>query len=167
MKLDEYIKTRGNLEITPEELDKLLGVKVGRQKPNIGDEYWSIDSFGTVCIGIWKNVDADNYRYYTNNCFLTAEAAEQKLQIIETEIDLYKYAEEHKEAEIDWGNDQQLKWYLAYRCLNDDISFNITLTVCIPKQIYFTSAAIAQDAIVKIGEGRIKEYLKYYSEIGI
>lgn len=167
MKLDEYIKTRGNVDVAPEELDKLLGVNLGRQKPKYGDEYWFISSAGCISVDKWCNLDIDNHKYYTNNCFPTMDAAEQKLRVIETEIELRKYAEKYNEAEIDWGNDQQLKWYLAYGCLNDDISFNVTLTVCIPKQIYFTSAAIAQDAIVKIGEGRIKEYLKYYSEIGI
>lgn len=165
MKLDKYIKTRGNVDVAPEELDKLLGVKVGRRKPNISDEYWYINNQGLMADGGWYDCRIDNYRYYTDNCFLTEEAAEQKLRVIQTEIELRKYAEEHNEDVIDWKDGKQYKWSLYYDFISNCIDFGGTPIFFTPNQIYFTSEEIARAAVNEIGEERVAEYLKYRSGV--
>lgn len=165
MKLDEYIKTRGNVDVAPQELDKLLGVKVGRWKPKYSDEYWFVDSRGCVSIDGWSNSGIDNYKYYTNNCFPTEKAAEQKLRVIQTEIELRKYAEEHNEGIIDWKDGEQYRWRLYYSFYTDYISCNGYSSEYTPNQIYFTSEEIARAAVNEIGEERVIEYLRYGSGV--
>lgn len=165
MKLDEYIKTRGNVDVAPEELDKLLGVKVGRQKPKYGDGYWYINNQGLLADGDWCDCHIDNHRYYTDNCFLAEEDVRKKLRVIQTEIELRKYAEEHNEGVIDWTNSEQYKWYLNYDFISNCIDFGVTSIFFTPYRIYFTSKIVAMDAVNEIGKERVTEYLKYGSGI--
>lgn len=164
MKLGEYIDRYGNLEIEHTKLNEILGIKEDGIKPNIGDEYWFLGETGIIFSNIWKEDIVDDYRHYTDNCFLTEEAAELKKRVIETEIELKKYAEEYNKDAINWKNGKQTKWYLQYDCFIDDIYVHVSLTMYMPNQIYFTSTQIAEDAVDKIGKERIKEYLKYGSE---
>lgn len=98
----------------------------------------------------------DNFRYYSHNYFQTKEEAEIYARVLETEMLLKKYADEHNTG------------FEEYKCciiwLPKDNKYQIEFVssyVYKPQIIFFSSREIAQNAIKEIGKDRIVEYLTY------
>lgn len=82
----------------------------------------------------------------------------EKLKVIK---ELRDFALEHNDEEIDWVDNEQDKWEISYKDSNvEPICNNYYRSQAF--NIYFASKEIAQEAIKKIGEDRIK---KYYFDI--
>lgn len=122
--------------------------------------YWCYGS-GNATSSIWNNGGDHEMRYAMGNCYKTREEAEQAAEILKIHNELKHYAEEHNEAEIDWSNNDQRKYYISSITLGyDDIDIDWNQRIKQPNQIYFTSYEIAEDAIKAIGEDRVKMWLK-------
>ena len=97
--------------------------------------------------------------YNSHNYFKTKEEAEKYARVLETEMLLRKYADEHNE-DMPW--DGRCGHYFFYY----NVGSNVICTDCYTwskeaREIYFSSKEIARAAIEEIGEERIKEYLTY------
>lgn len=129
-----------------------------------GDTYfWSYGS-GDVTTSIWHNGGDHEMRYAIGNCYKTREEAEQAIEILKIHNELKHYAEEHNEAEIDWSNEAQAKYFLQAKFKDDSSDMDIVVdyfwSYKNQNQISFTSKQIAEDAIKAIGEDRVKMWLK-------
>lgn len=131
-----------------------------RWRSKDGDTYWLVGSNGETTCSYEYHRDTDNFRYDIHNYFQTEEEAQKYANVLETERQLKKFADEHNDV-IDWTDINQEKWYLYYnyKCYKADIAnYNWTKQ---PRVIYFSSKEIASQAIDTIGTDNIKEYLTY------
>lgn len=98
----------------------------------------------------------DDFRYYSHNYFQTREEVETHARVLETEMLLKKYADEHNE---EFKNS---KYYLMWSVTTNEYRIHY-MTPCVyrPRTIFFSSENIVEDAIEEIGEERIIEYLTY------
>ena len=117
--LDEIKKTKeclANLENILKECES------ERWKPKNGEEYFYVDN-----VGIVQNALFDNAMGYhlalcrTLNCFKTEEEAQQEAERILVRRQLEDIARRlNKGQEIDWNDDNQLKY-----CIGFDFPFNV------------------------------------------
>lgn len=122
--------------------------------------YWFVQSNGTSS-GLYEcNKDYDNFRYDTHNYFKTKEDVEEYAEVLETERQLKKFADEHNDK-IDWNDNNSVKNYLCYNYNAYSIFIDSVWAVREPRVIYFSSKEIAEQAIDEIGAKKIKEYLTY------
>lgn len=135
-------------------------LKTKVRKPKFRDKYWYIDIVNDRAIrDAWLNTMVDNGRWALGNVFNTKEDAKFAIEKQKVKIELQRYADEHnnpKKEEWDGINNHYLICYdliLMKICIVDYASYmdgSVT---------YFTSSAIARDAIKKVGEKRILKYL--------
>lgn len=136
-----------------------------RWRGNRYENYWYVTDCG---IAITEedirtaNSATDNYRYDTHNYFQTEEEARKYASVLETERQLRKFADVHNDV-IDWKNAKQDKWYLYYSYHMDKIitSHVGSVSVKIPRVVYFTSETVLRLTVDIIGEDKIKKYLTY------
>ena len=60
--------------------------------------------------------------------------------------------------EIEWKNEKQGRWYIKFFLGSGEICFDFD-SYKRTNDIYFTSEELAQQAVAKVGEDRIKKYL--------
>ena len=87
--------------------------------------------------------------------------------VAETELTkkaLQKYADAYNfangEMPIDWEDETQCKYYLAYSFKDNKIKCDCKSFVKEADCIYFTSENVAREAVKAVGEERVIEYLK-------
>lgn len=135
--------------------------KEEKWKPKKGEYYWYVDLNGNVDDYSWNYDNADNFLYNTGNCFKTKEEAQKHLDNINTEIELRELAEELNDGEeINWHNANQGKNYFYYDYYDDCIYSDKESTEKNAKTIYCLDYNFREKAIEKIGEERLKNYLK-------
>lgn len=155
---ENYIVINGKrAELTKEQM-KQLGIKVEEEKRWRADHrtrYWFIDSQNRTETDEELRQRKDDFRYYLHNYFRTKEEAETYARILETEMLLEKYADEHN------GKFDKYKYFL-YACANGPDSIDIAcIDLYYGHIIGFSNYDIAKNAIKEIGKERIIEYLTY------
>ncbi len=156
---ENYIVINGKRAEPTEEQMKQLGIEVKEKKrwrANRQKEYWFVPSCNSVETRLDYYNSYDDFRYFSHNYFKTKEEAETYARVLETEMLLKKYADEHNEKFYSW------KWYICtsgdgYHLTVDDMFADYSSS----RRICFFSKDIAKNAIEEIGEERIKEYLTY------
>lgn len=132
-------------------------------KPKCSEEYFRIAGYGEINNFSWINDVTDDTCYGIGNCFKTREDAEFALEKLKVEAELRRFAEENNECEIDWKDEDQVKWCLTYSYSDKDM-FIQNARCYKMSTIYFSSAHIAAQAAGDIGEERLK---KYYFEVEV
>ena len=159
---ENYIVINGKrAELTEEQL-KQLGIglpKNKRWRAERGERYYRVDTFNQVSSLRDIDSDDDTWLYDSHNYFKTREDANKYARVLETEMLLRKYADEHNE-DMPW--DGRCGHYFFYY----NVGSNVICTDCYTcskeaREIYFSSKEIARAAIEEIGKERIKEYLTY------
>lgn len=131
-----------------------------RWKAECGDGYWAVVDYGMPDWSYNYNRDMDSFRYDTHNHFETKTEAQKYANVLKTERQLKRFADEHNDA-IDWTNIEQEKYYLSYSYSDYKVIIANRHWTKDSRTIYFSSEKIAKQAINKIGEDKIKEYLTY------
>lgn len=131
-----------------------------RWRSKNGDIYWLVGRNGKPDWSYELNRDGDSFCYDTHNYFQTEEEAQKYANVLETERQLKKFADEHNDA-IDWANINQEKWRLYYNYSTYKVGISGYYWAKESRVIYFSSEEIAQQAIDEIGTEEIKEYLTY------
>lgn len=131
-----------------------------RWKAECGDGYWAVVDYGMPDWSYNYNRDMDSFRYDTHNHFETKTEAQKYANVLETERQLKRFADEHNDK-IDWSDNDSVKHYLCYNYIEQSIYIDVAWARRYPRVIYFSSKEIAQQAIKTIGEDKIKEYLTY------
>lgn len=130
-------------------------------KPNKNEKYCYIGGDGDIYHTVNVNLTADDCIFSIGNYFKTDEEAEHMVEKLKVIKELQDFAIENRDEEIDWYDKEQDKWEISYKDSNvEPICNNYYRAQTF--NIYFTSLEIAQEAIKKIGEDRIK---KYYFDI--
>lgn len=159
---ENYIVINGKrAELTEKQL-KQLGIKLPENKiwrANKGELYYFVSSCGNTCDDNDYYHNYDDFRYDSHNYFKTEEDAEKYACVLETEMLLHQYADEHNE-DMPW--DGRCRHYFIYFNVDSNvINTDYFTSTKEARTIYFSSREIAQAAIKEIGEKRIKDYLTY------
>lgn len=136
--------------------------KIKVWEPSLGDLYYYINSNGDIKFSYYNTRSIDKRRICNiGNYFKTDEEADHMVEKLKVIKELRDFALEHNDEEIDWVDNEQDKWEISYKDSNvEPICNNYYRAQAF--NIYFASKEIAQEAIKKIGEDRIK---KYYFDI--
>ena len=160
---ENYIVINGKkAELTEEQL-KQLGIELppenNRWRATKGQKYYRVNTFNQISSLRECYCADDDWCYYSHNYFKTKEEAEKYARVIETEMLLRKYADEHNE-DMPW--DGRCRHYFIYFNVDSNVIHTDYYTFSKEaRAIYFSSREIAEAAIEEIGEERIKEYLTY------
>lgn len=134
-----------------------------RWRANRYEDYWYVSDCGIVITEEdirTANSAIDNYRYDTHNYFQSEDEARKYANVLETERQLRKFADEHNDK-IDWEDIDQDKWCLGYSYRALKTMTAVAMYTREARTIYFSSQEIARQAIDEIGEDKIKDYLTY------
>lgn len=157
---ENYIVINGKrVELTKEQMEQ-LGIeekkKDKRRRADGHTKYWFLDSQNRIDSDIELRQREDDFRYYSHNYFQTKEEAEIYARVLETEMLLKKYADEHNGKFVD------IKYYLLWSQTFNDLQIDyLSSYACRPRTIFFSSQEIIQEAVNGIGKDRIVEYLTY------
>lgn len=155
---ENYIVINGKrAELTEEQMEQ-LGIEVEEKKRWRADchtRYWFLDSQNRTDTDIELRQREDDFHYYSHNYFQTKEEAKTYAHVLETEMLLKKYADEHNE-EFD-----KYKFDLCVNRFGSLIINEVWAAAYYGHPIWFSSHDIASNAIEEIGEERIEEYLTY------
>lgn len=129
-----------------------------RWKPEYNETYYFIASDRDICHVHWRNDEVDNWRYLIGNIFKTEQEAEEHKKKIEIQARFKNFVEEHTK-ELDWNNEEEEKYSLAYSYIDKLIYIEFNLEAKRQGRIYASSKQILKDAIAEIGEENIKKYV--------
>ena len=159
-----------NLEEKIKEIEKQLEELKGqlteedkedKYKRKRNSRYYYLNSCGAIYHVFDNEIASDNFRYSTGNFFETSEEVKiyQKKLIIEQELkDIAK--ELNKGEKIDWNNKEQNKCFLCFDYFYNKIDYIQNRYNKIQGTIYCLDNTFKDVAIERIGEERLKKYLK-------
>ena len=124
-------------------------------RPHFGEQYFYINERGEVDSLYNHNLKYDKMCYLIGNYFKTEEEAEFEGERLKVNAELKRMAKAWNTCEIDWEDEQQLKYYLRYS--SEGISWAST-SLLQTGTIYFTDKEACKAAIAFIGEERLKKY---------
>ena len=156
--IDEINKTKEHLA----NLEKMLKeCESERWKPVDGDIYYYVSEACTVIKSrIWAHYIVDEH-YYCFNCFRTEEEAQAEAEKILVRRQLEDIARRlNKGREIDWSDDNQIKYCVCFNLPLDIICTGAWLHQKLQGSVYCLSDKFKDVAIQEIGEDRLKKYLK-------
>lgn len=166
MTLKDFIQKHGEIEIDEEkekQLKEILGIKEIKKskkwKPELNERYYIVTTRLTVGEAFYTVHDEINdARLFVNNCFKTKEEAEFHLEKLKVYHELKLFADDNNE-EIDWKNEEIKKWFFYFDHSTLVIHYDYYFHLQHIGDIYFSSKELAEQAIEKVGEDRIKKYL--------
>lgn len=156
---ENYIVINGKrAELTKEQMEH-LGIEVEKDKrwrAKDGGLYFYVTDGGIVSYANESNNYADKFMYFSHNYFEFEGEARIYARVLETEMLLKKYADEHN------GEFADFKYYLFWVGADNELRIDLVPSYSYrTRVIFFSSKEIVQDAIKEIGCERIKEYLTY------
>lgn len=156
--LDEINKTKEHLT----NMEKMLKeCEYERWKPKEGEKYYYVNTYNEVKFVAWCNDACSNGIKNVYNYFQTHEQAEQEAEKILVRRQLEDIAKRLNEGrEIDWSDEEQEKYFIFLDCRTQRIERDYNLRSKIQGVIYCLDDNFRKIAIQKIGEERLKKYLK-------
>lgn len=139
------------LEVLEDGTLRLIENKSKRFIPNVGEEYWYIDSLGGIEYTSNNKTDYDIWALNHNLVFKTEKECEEYKEFLEL-LDEYKF-------EPDWNNHEQDKYYLFYDINKKRIVITCANMSEITTNPYFKSEKYAKEFIEKAGEDNIKRFM--------
>ena len=127
--------------------------------PELGGNYYIIDTRAKIKCLPFGDDEYDEDCFSIGNCFRTREQAEFALEKQKVYTELKRYALEHNECAIDWGDALQSKCCIRYNYDSNEFEFLFGFKIKNMWTIYFTNEEIASNAINEIGAEKIKKYL--------
>lgn len=163
MKVKDLLKNVENVELTPEQEKQIkdyLGIKDNKRfKPKQGEKYYYIYpdlSLANTHYDCGFSSDRDRVAY--GNCFKTSEEAKFAAEQIKVYQELKNFAEENNDP-MDWEDPMQDKTFIMYDYNLGGLRATYNCWQKALGTIYFSSNKLAEQAIKKVGEDRIKKYL--------
>ena len=154
------IKGLGKESLTAEDWEIVEEKERKKQwwEPEWHEHFYIIGSNGESEYDLYLS-QTDKGKMMFGNCFQTEEQAQfiaEKLKIIH---ELEKFACENNEEEIDWNNEEQIKYTFVFNHKLHEFAIDCwSVYHDNPFNVYFTSKDIVYKAIETIGEERIKKY---------
>lgn len=119
--------------------------------PNVGEEYWYIDSLCGIEHTSNNKTDYDIWALNHNLVFKTKEECEEYRSFLDL-LDEYKF-------EPDWNNHEQNKYYLLYDNRFNEINIRTVNVVIVQGVFYFKSGKLAQKFIDEVGKDNVKRFM--------
>lgn len=159
--LDGINKTKEHLANMEKMLeDKEWEEKTQRWKPKANEKYWYVTSTNHVAQTDFVMGD-DFQRWLIYNCFKTEKEANQEAEKILIRRQLEDIARRlNKGKKIDWNDEEQTKSFLFFDSVTQLIERDCNIRNKIQGVVYCLDTDFRKIAIQKIGEDRLKEYLK-------
>ena len=151
------------IQINEEQLKQLCPQKkkTGYERAERGKYYWRVNDDGFLSISITEGKGHhDTVLYDTANYYSDKTVAENNARADKLMRQLRRFAVEHRKNELNWGNKNQRKWYIAYNYYNNSISLDWTQGRKIYGVVYFDSGLSAELAIDTFKD----ELLWYFKE---
>ena len=128
--------------------------------PKEGETFYYIMGDGIIADNVYYQIFTVNKnRLAMGNCFKTKEDAELALKKHMVYQELKQFADENN-GPIDWNDERSHKYSIA--CSHEEIK-RLYITCWATYQfmgcVWFSSMELAEQAIQKVGEDRIKKYL--------
>lgn len=156
--LEELKQELKKLENKINELENKGNNKYNRQRYN---DYYSLLHNGNISCFIDYKDEVDNFCYSIGNHFETKEQAEKYKEKLLIEQKLRDIAMElNKGEKINWDNDIRDKYYLGFAYYKDKINYYVSNKNRKQGVIYCLDKGFKDMAIERIGEERLKKYLK-------
>jgi len=127
-----------------EQVLKAVGIEVAIATfPQESDEYWYVDSAGSICRSIWVDYPVDRFLQSLGNVHRTEADAEHykatTLRRWQAEIAIRRWRDEHCPFTVDWTDGHQKKWYRVYGHVMKKWLLADTYMVKLPSTVYFAT----------------------------
>lgn len=163
---ENYIVINGKrAELTREQLEQLGIKKESNKRWRAAKEcrYWFAHSVMYVGYAADSYIDSNsqinNTHYYTHNYFQTREEAQKYADVLNTEMRLRKYADEHNG---DFNNGyRRLCGFISEEGKPEMDSIWEKDSELIPRCIKFSDTTVIDGAVKEIGKDKVIEYLTY------
>ena len=125
-----------------------------------GQRYFTIDNYFRISTTKNLGYEDDKERIQIGNCYPftdeTKDKVKKEVKLIaerrKLQLQMEQFARLNNKEEIDWSNDNQLKWHLYVDCKGNNIITTCTYKIRALNTVYFTSEKIAQKALDKFGD---------------
>lgn len=156
--LEEINKTEEHLA----NMEKMLAeCEYERWKPKNDDIFYYIDTFCRVKKRNWADMPTYRTHYNKGNCFKTYEEAEAEAEKILVRRMLEDIAESlNKGEKIDWEDTKQGKYYIYLDAKPDSFFYGKSVWNKYQGVVYCLDQSFLDVATQKIGEERLKKYLR-------
>lgn len=146
-------------------LNKLLeDCKYSRWEPKLNEQYYFINAEGLVDTDFFLD-SKDITRFKVYNCYETEEQANIEAENILVHKQLQAIATRlNKGDKIDWSNNNQRKYFIAFNMLKEHKVIDQSITVRIPGIVYCLSQSFYDIAVREIGVHRLTRYLRGNNE---
>lgn len=145
-----------------EELASLINKMMDEKKewePQKGERYWTFSHQGNAVESLYKNDEIDIGLRRMGWMFQTKEKAEFAIERQKVLAELEKYAVEHNDPETEEWNGSNVHYEIAYDLSTKELYAKGADHIKGMSPVYFSSIPTAIDAMVKVGEGRIRKYI--------
>lgn len=163
--IEQIDELKQRIEVLEKEVNspEFEEIKKGvRQMPEMNKKYFYIDGSGCIVSEIWTNSSPDLFRFNTGNCFKTEQEAEDYKENLLTKQVLKDLALElNNEVEIDWNNDGQYKYYLAYSQKDNKFFLSCATTYQVLEQVYCLDETFLNIAKDRVGEEKLIKLIKF------
>ena len=127
-----------------------------------GQRYFTIDNWFRILATKNYDCEDDAERIQIGDCYpFTDETKDEVFKEVsfiaerrKLQSEMEMFARQNNDGEIDWNNDEQMKWFLYIDC--GEITISLTYHHRELNVIYFTSDEITKKALEKFGD-RIRE----------
>lgn len=152
----EVIIDGEKFELPDRKVERILGLAQSAYEKKRADEFYTINSLYKVVQWNDEHKPEDEMTFYLENYFITESAARDRLRMRKIEAELREYAMNNNE------NFKSEKIGLFYDSDEEEIGYGKTeTTTLMPGVIWFSSEEIARAAVEKVGEDRVKDYLRW------
>lgn len=132
--------------------------KLQRWKPKTNEKYWYVTSTNHTAQTDFVMGD-DFQRWLIYNCFKTEKEANQETEKLLIRRQLEDIARRlNRGQKIDWGNNDQSKYFIYFD--NQNIRSNVNFTMKVQGAVYCLDENFIHVAIKEIGKERLENYLK-------
>lgn len=158
--MENYIVINGKkAELTEEQLEK-LGIKIDEKgifNPDDDDQYYSIDTFGCICVHGWDADGCDVSVKEIGNCCTDKNIMQQRAWHETLERLLWRFSMQNGGEDLDWETSRQDKFYICYNYTDREfvIYSRCSIKLC---NVCFISEEIAQKAIDTIVKPFMEEH---------
>ena len=156
------------IQINEEQLEQLCPQKkkTGYEKATKENPIFFFDlgtGYITDSYDLGVESGSDNNAYIAANYYTSETVAKNNARVDKLMRQLRRFAVEHREKELGWGNKNQRKWYIAYDYYNNHIVLDWTQGRKIHGVVYFDSNLSAELAINTFKDELIW-YFKVYKD---